>query len=164
MYYIVGSGPAGIACAHALTSAGRRVTILDGGAALEPEREAIRAAAALRPRAEWTEPEITVLRTVVPGSGDVPQKLVHGSDYPYRRPAGAPDIRYGKLHSHERVLDLRAEIDFERRTFLQEILDDQPLAADRLYPTASRIERGRVFQLEKMFHDYHKSAAQFTAG
>jgi choline dehydrogenase-like flavoprotein len=98
MYYIVGSGPAGIACAHALTSAGRRVTILDGGAALEPEREAIRAAAALRPRAEWTEPEITVLRTVVPGSGDVPQKLVHGSDYPYRRPAGAPDIRYGKLN------------------------------------------------------------------
>ena len=88
MYYIVGSGPAGIACAYALTSTGRTVTILDGGVALEPEREAIRAAAALRPRAEWTEPEIAVLRTVVPGSGDVPQKLVHGSDYPYRRPAG----------------------------------------------------------------------------
>jgi choline dehydrogenase-like flavoprotein len=98
MYYIVGSGPAGIACAYALTSTGRTVTILDGGVALEPEREAIRAAAALRPRAEWTEPEIAVLRTVVPGSGDVPQKLVHGSDYPYRRPAGAPDIRYGKLN------------------------------------------------------------------
>ena len=28
MYYVVGSGPAGIACAHALTSAGRTVTIL----------------------------------------------------------------------------------------------------------------------------------------
>jgi choline dehydrogenase-like flavoprotein len=97
MYYVVGSGPAGVACAHALSAAGRSVTILDGGLALEPEREAIRASAALKPRAEWTEQERTVLRTVVPAGREVPQKLVHGSDYPYRRPAGAPEIRYGKL-------------------------------------------------------------------
>ena len=98
MYYVVGSGPAGVACAHALSAAGRAVTMLDGGVALEPEREAIRASAALKPRPEWTEREIAVLRTVVPDSGDLAQKLVYGSDYPYRRPPGAPDIRYGKLN------------------------------------------------------------------
>jgi len=98
MYYVVGSGPAGVACAHALATAGHTVTILDGGAALEPERDAIRASAARKPRAEWTQREIDVLRTIVPESGEVPLKLVHGSDYIYRRPAGAPDIRYGKLN------------------------------------------------------------------
>ena len=61
MYYVVGSGPAGVACAHALSAAGRAVTMLDGGVALEPEREAIRASAALKPRPEWTEREMAVL-------------------------------------------------------------------------------------------------------
>lgn len=101
MYYVVGSGPAGIACAHALSAVGRAVTILDAGVALEPEREAIRMSAALRARAEWSERENAVLRTVVPNipnSGELPLKLIYGSDYPYRRPPTAPDIRYGRLN------------------------------------------------------------------
>ncbi|RFU46258.1 GMC oxidoreductase [Paraburkholderia sp. DHOC27] len=97
MYYVVGSGPAGVACAHALASEGHEVTILDAGVTLEPEREAVARMVGDKPRAEWSEQEIKVLRTVVPKSGEVPFKLVHGSNYPYQRPLGAPDIRYGKL-------------------------------------------------------------------
>jgi choline dehydrogenase-like flavoprotein len=97
MYYVVGSGPAGVACAHALVTAGHAVTILDGGATLPPEREAVRAAAARKPRAAWTQQEFDVLRTTVPKHGEVPLRLVHGSDFPYRQPPGAPDIRYGDL-------------------------------------------------------------------
>jgi len=37
---IIGSGPAGIACAKALVSAGRRVTLLDSGLQLEENRKA----------------------------------------------------------------------------------------------------------------------------
>jgi choline dehydrogenase-like flavoprotein len=98
MYYVVGSGPAGVACAHALSSNGHEVTILDGGIGLEPEREAIARAAGDRPRAEWTAEQTAVLKTMVGKDGKVPVKLVHGSGFPYERPAGAPDIRYGKLN------------------------------------------------------------------
>lgn len=98
MYYVVGSGPAGVACAHALSSNGHEVTILDAGGRLEPEREAIARAAGDRPRADWTAEETAVLRTMIDKDGKVPLKLVHGSSYPYRRPVGAPDIRYGTLN------------------------------------------------------------------
>ena len=36
--YVVGSGPAGVACAQALLDAGRRVRMLDAGLTLEPNR------------------------------------------------------------------------------------------------------------------------------
>lgn len=98
MYYVVGSGPAGVACAHALASEGHEVTILDAGVTLEPQRETLARAAGGKPLAEWTGEEIKVLRTLVPKHGEVPFKLVHGSDYPYQRPVAAPDIRYGKLN------------------------------------------------------------------
>ena len=98
MYYVVGSGPAGVACAQALASEGHEVTILDAGVTLEPQRETVARVAGAKPRAEWTREEIKVLRTVVPKDGEVPFKLVHGSDYPYRCPTGAPDIHYGDLN------------------------------------------------------------------
>jgi choline dehydrogenase-like flavoprotein len=97
MFYVVGSGPAGVACAHALSSNGHEVTILDVGFGLEPEREAIARAAGDRPREQWTREEIAILKTTMHKDGNVPIKLVHGSSYPYQRPDGAPDIRYGKL-------------------------------------------------------------------
>ena len=37
MIYIVGSGPAGVACAHALVSRGVPVTLLDTGIEMEPD-------------------------------------------------------------------------------------------------------------------------------
>ena len=38
MLYVIGSGPAGVSCAHALLCKGLEVTMLDSGLELEAER------------------------------------------------------------------------------------------------------------------------------
>jgi choline dehydrogenase-like flavoprotein len=83
MYFIVGSGPSGIACAYALAKAGRPVTILDTGLTLEPEREAARAALARRDKHSWSRSELAYLQGAV-SKGTMPTKLAYGSDFPYR--------------------------------------------------------------------------------
>jgi choline dehydrogenase-like flavoprotein len=80
---VIGSGPAGVACASALLARGRQVTMLDAGLRLEPERERLRAAMAGKPKAAWTDEERALAAPVAP-SGAVPDKLSYGSDYPYR--------------------------------------------------------------------------------
>jgi choline dehydrogenase-like flavoprotein len=88
MYYVVGSGPSGIACAQALANSGCAVTILDAGLTLEPERETMRAALARSTDTDcWPEPEFSAS-----GNGTIPIKLVHGSDYPYRLAPSSTDI------------------------------------------------------------------------
>jgi choline dehydrogenase-like flavoprotein len=89
MYFVVGSGPSGIACAQALSESGYPVTILDSGLMLEPGREAMRAALAGRCDSNWEESERFAPQVE---HGGVPVKLVHGSDYPYRPAPGSADI------------------------------------------------------------------------
>ncbi|MGH8550925.1 MAG: GMC oxidoreductase [Methylococcales bacterium] len=93
MNIVVGSGPAGVACASALLDRGLPVLMLD--AALDLEVEAARHVKALASTAcsSWPEESVSVLtsrRRAI--SGDVPLKYVFGSDYPYRVPTGAVDI------------------------------------------------------------------------
>lgn len=85
-WFVIGSGPAGLAAARALLAAGRAVTMLDVGLTLEPEREAIRAGMAGKPAADWA-PAARALVAPRLGAG-VPEKLNFGSDYPYRGAAG----------------------------------------------------------------------------
>jgi choline dehydrogenase-like flavoprotein len=78
---VIGSGPSGVAAASALLAAGRSVTMVDPGLALEPERADMlavaRANGPLSPRtAPW-------LKQAQPQAG-VPRKLIYGSDFPYR--------------------------------------------------------------------------------
>jgi choline dehydrogenase-like flavoprotein len=97
VYCVIGSGPAGISGAAALIAAGCRVTLIDVGLTLEPEREARRRAMASREPEQWTEEEISASRTPVGPDGDVAAKLVHGSDYVYRPAAGRIAVAYGDL-------------------------------------------------------------------
>lgn len=91
MDYVIGSGPAGVACAKALLARGRAVTMLDAGLTLEAGREALRTAMEAQAPEDWT-PEQHAMRKM-PLGGDMPDyKLSHGSDYPYRAAAGAPEI------------------------------------------------------------------------
>ena len=84
MYYVIGSGPAGIAAAAALISAGSEVTLLDVGIELDEEREVRRQRMATRDASEWTEEEISSSRAHLEINGELEAKLCHGSDHAYK--------------------------------------------------------------------------------
>jgi len=95
MWYVVGSGPAGISCAQGLVAAGRQVTILDSG--VQPEAETHKACANLTDLnpADWTPAATAFLREgMKAGSSGIPIKMSYGSDFPYRQVPGAPSITY----------------------------------------------------------------------
>lgn len=91
MFYVIGSGPAGVSCAHALLRRGEQVTMIDAGIVLEEgiakELEDVRRT----PPADWQNPKtesgavIARIKAMVkPRNGKIETKLVFGSDYPYR--------------------------------------------------------------------------------
>jgi choline dehydrogenase-like flavoprotein len=89
MHCVIGSGPAGVACAKALLARGAAVLLLDAGIELEPERaKIVRACAQVKPAA-WNPSQVATLKggLAVNATG-VPLKLVFGSDFPYRETAG----------------------------------------------------------------------------
>jgi choline dehydrogenase-like flavoprotein len=91
MILVIGSGPAGVACASALLEGGEKVTMLDAGLELEPARQAQLAQLRATPTSAWTKESLGFLRdgVEVTRSG-IPVKLVYGSDFPYRDPIGSP--------------------------------------------------------------------------
>jgi choline dehydrogenase-like flavoprotein len=85
MHCVIGSGPAGVACAKALLARGVEVLMLDAGIELEPERaQIVRELGAQKP-SQWRPGCVAVLKEglSVPDKS-IPQKLAFGSDYPYR--------------------------------------------------------------------------------
>jgi choline dehydrogenase-like flavoprotein len=82
---VIGSGPAGVACAHALLQRGARVLLLDAGISLEPDRAALVADMAARQPSAWAPEQIARLKEGTSAtSKGIPLKLLYGSDYPYR--------------------------------------------------------------------------------
>ncbi len=84
VYIVIGSGPAGIACAQALLSQNTPVTLLDIGKVCEPTRlSAVRALAQQLPE-KWdaaTTKQISAIFSQ--NSTGFPLKLAYGSDFPY---------------------------------------------------------------------------------
>jgi choline dehydrogenase-like flavoprotein len=84
MHCVIGSGPAGIACAKALRARGAEVLMLDAGLELEPERaRLVRQLAATKPSA-WTSRDLARLKIGANAKADDISKLLFGSDFPYR--------------------------------------------------------------------------------
>lgn len=82
---VIGSGPAGAACAWALLQKGERVRMVDAGLRLEPEREERVARLRDRPAEEWTEAELAVLKEGLDATDEgVALKRLFGSDFVYR--------------------------------------------------------------------------------
>jgi len=93
MNYVVGSGPAGVACAVALLEQGKPVTMIDTGFTLEQANQQKLDALAATPPAEWHGDRIAFLRGDMDAGVDgIPLKLAYGSGYPYTKPAGAANV------------------------------------------------------------------------
>ena len=86
MHYVLGSGPASISTAVALVDRGRRVTILDAGKTLEPDRQAVLGRLAGQEPEAWNPGDLETLRggDQTTRKGQIHVKLTYGSDYPYR--------------------------------------------------------------------------------
>ena len=84
-HYVIGSGPAGVACAQALLQRGATVVMLDAGVTLEnPRRDLIAEMSALAP-AQWSPAQLQAFKAgMSAGAKGIPLKLAYGSDYPYR--------------------------------------------------------------------------------
>src|ERR1700687_3903063 len=100
MVLVIGSGPAGVACASALIEAGEKVTMLDAGLELEPSRRAHIVNLQSMTSMSWTKETAGFLRDGVETTRDgIPTKLAYGSDFAYRDPTGqaiTSDGAYGK--------------------------------------------------------------------
>jgi len=85
MHCVIGSGPAGVACAKALLARGATVLMLDAGLELESDRARIvRQFAEAKPSA-WPQDDRARLKgDLIAGAKGIPLKLAFGSDFPYR--------------------------------------------------------------------------------
>src|SRR5437867_770639 len=82
---VVGSGPSGVACAAALLQQGRAVRMLDAGTQLEPDRAARVQRLGQVPPEEWSaEDRRWLTGGMDPDARELRQKLLFGSDFPYR--------------------------------------------------------------------------------
>ena len=96
--YVVGSGPAGVACAKALLDAGRRVQMLDAGITLEPDRVGLVERLKRRQPKEWTPGDLAAYQAGMnPDVGGVPLKLVYGSDFAYREADEQLGVHYDNV-------------------------------------------------------------------
>lgn len=85
MHIVIGSGPAGVACAKALLDRGVAVRMLDAGLTLEPEREATVRAMGAVPPSRWAPEQVARLKEGMQSSAKgIPLKRIYGSDFPYR--------------------------------------------------------------------------------
>lgn len=97
MYYVIGSGPSAVAGASALIAAGRKVTVIDAGVQLDPERSTCRRLMAQREPDEWSEQEAAASHTHLRPDGSVGPKLVYGSDFAYNPSPDGIAVSYGNL-------------------------------------------------------------------
>ncbi len=85
MDIVIGSGPSGIACAHALLEKKRKVLLLDFGTELEKKLQVIVNKLVRTPYNHWEASDIAHIKKdyVNSSSDELKNKLIYGSDYPY---------------------------------------------------------------------------------
>ncbi|HEY8768074.1 MAG TPA: GMC oxidoreductase [Dehalococcoidia bacterium] len=172
MHYVIGSGPAGVACAMALTARGEEVTMLDAGLPLERELAALVAGLSRRTPREWDPDALARIKVLGEVKG-IPRKLVYGSEYVYQYPEGYQSIRgKGVDFSPSFALGgLSNAWGAAMLPYLQEDIDDWPITVPDLTPHYRRVLdfvplAGRVDSLSERFPLYtdkpcdHRSSGQ----
>jgi choline dehydrogenase-like flavoprotein len=85
MHYIIGSGPAGVACAKALLARGRPVAMLDAGLQLEVGRAEVVGRMGGKKVSEWKPEERAAIQSRMDATASgIGLKLLFNSDFPYR--------------------------------------------------------------------------------
>ncbi len=172
MHYVIGSGPAGVACAMALTARGEEVTMLDAGLTLERELAAVVAGLSRRTPREWDPDALARIKVLGEVKG-IPRKLVYGSEYVYQYPEGYQSIRgKGVDFSPSFALGgLSNAWGAAMLPYLQEDIDDWPITVPDLTPYYRRVLdfvplAGRLDSLSERFPLYtdkprdHRSSGQ----
>jgi choline dehydrogenase-like flavoprotein len=162
MVFVIGSGPAGVACAGALLEAGEKVTMLDAGLELESSRRTQLVNLQSMSSTSWTKEAAGFLRDGVEATRDgIPMKLAYGSDFAYRDPTGQPttsDGAYGKpSFARGGLSNVWGASVLPYRT---EDMSDWPITAGDLAPhyraaLAMMPFAGRHDRLEEQFPLYH---------
>jgi len=164
MILVIGSGPAGVACASALLDGGEKVTMIDAGLQLEPARRRQVATLGSRSSTSWQQASVGFLRDGVEVTPDgIPVKLAYGSDFPYRDPVEHPvtlDGAFGKASfARGGLSNVWGASVLPYRT---EDMSDWPITADDLAPhyraaLAMMPFSGRHDRLEEEFPLHHDS-------
>jgi ferredoxin len=85
MHCVIGSGPAGVACAKALLARGANVLMLDAGIELEKERAQLVHQLSETKFSGWKPDQLAALQGgMAADAKGIPLKLLFGSDFPYR--------------------------------------------------------------------------------
>ena len=85
LHCVIGSGPAGVACASALLARGAKVKLLDAGVWLEPSRSELVAQMRRTTPDAWQPALVARLKEgTSANTKGIPLKMVYGSDFPYR--------------------------------------------------------------------------------
>ena len=100
-YFVLGSGPAALACVQALLAQGKQVTVLDAGDTLEPARQAVLDRVSGQTPEQWDAADLALLRgDQEKGHGNIHLKLLYGSDYPYHDEAESMQTDRGESPFH----------------------------------------------------------------
>src|SRR6478672_7626199 len=143
MYLVVGSGPAGIACAQGLAQTGRKVMVLDAGITLEADRKKIKSKLAAIPPSAWTRDDLAFLKGAATKHKNIPVKLAYGSGFVYRAAAGATKVvsTTADARSSYAVAGLSNVWGAAVLPYRQNDLDGWPLTAEELAQYYAKVVR-----------------------
>lgn len=86
-FCVIGSGPAAVSAAMALTRKNVQVTMLDAGVSLDPDRKELVGRLRRSKPQDWSPEDVSRLKDGVQGTAKgIPLKKVYGSDHPFRAP------------------------------------------------------------------------------
>src|SRR5262249_27483870 len=137
MFYVIGSGPSGIACAYALLRQGCRVTLLDSGLTLEPDRKEKLQQLQMAHPASWNGPRAAFLRDGMKARlSGIPAKLPYGPSSPYRGGAGATPVKQtsANLRSSYALGGFSNVWGSAVMPYQAEDIQDWPISVERLTP------------------------------